>query len=90
MVRPMNHKDTNKNWTQKTKKYFFIFNILYRVCVLETPFRLAICFITILHVVTTINYNYLLRPYKFTQLTILQGNIPFLTSSHIHTLKSNC
>jgi ribonuclease BN (tRNA processing enzyme) len=49
------------------------------------------------HVVTTINYNYLLRCYTFTQLTILHANIPFysptvfithLTSSHIHTSKS--
>jgi hypothetical protein len=57
-------------------------NILYRVWVLETPFRLAIGFITILHVVTTITY------YTITHLHSLQSmhsNIPILFgASGIH------
>jgi hypothetical protein len=56
---------------------------LYRVWVLERPFRLLIGFITISNhlvhsytFVTTITHNYLLRCVTFTQLTILHANIP--------------
>jgi hypothetical protein len=62
---------------------------MWRVMPLKTPVRLLIRFITVPNVVTTINYNYLLRSYLFTQLTILHANIPFLTSSHIHTSLRN-
>jgi hypothetical protein len=60
-------------------------NILWRVTPLKTPFGLLIRFIYNLTHVITITHNYLLRCVTFTQLTILHFNIPFLTSTHIHT-----
>jgi hypothetical protein len=70
--------------------YNIVLYVLLRVLLLKTPFRFVNGVITLSHVVTKINYNYLLRRYKLTQLTILHANIPFMSSSHIHTSKSNC
>jgi hypothetical protein len=49
---------------------------------LKTPFRLVIWFITISHVVITINHNYLLRCYTFTQLTCQYSSLAIFTHSH--------
>jgi hypothetical protein len=56
---------------------------LWRVWVLETPFRLLIRLLQSEPRVTTrYNYNYFLRCVTFTQLAISHANIPFSHSLH--------
>jgi hypothetical protein len=66
---------------------------MWRVMPLKMPFVLVIRFIKISYVVTTINYNYLLRCYTFTQLNNLTRQYSILdifTYSHFEILLANC
>jgi hypothetical protein len=59
---------------------------MWRVMPLKTPFRFVNRYITIVHVVTTINYNYLLRIYTAYSLTRQYSILDVFT----YTSESNC